>query len=548
MSDPRIRTAVLACEGEARDRIVEGLAGAGADVVGVIAPAIADPQHVRELDPGAIVVALEPAIEDALERYAGVLSDPAIIVIFEEASVVLGRTGWDAARWVRHLAAKLRRDVDVLPPSLHGFDDDAAEDDADASMSPVLAFDLDEISAAGADDADAALSPYAFDPVSFEHDESGVAPTIELDPELGAGLSLLEDIEDETSGDLLQVRASEAPTLDLEAAIAAWSVEQPADEVEGRVEDNATARTAGHETVVDLASDGVQHDVLSSDVLSSDVLSFDETDEADSAVTAQRGADADSQGEPAVSTTLSLVDDDAAALPSFAAAGPAVAAPGTAPNPGLHRDLDALASRISGLSLSDTDSYGHGPEHGAVLVEGGLGGPDAVRQLLADIPEGFPRPILVRLHLDGGRYDRLVRQMERATVLPVSLAEAGNEIADGEIHFVSPDLDIIRSGGRLRFATAAGASRLPDALPAEDSAVLFLSGSDASLVDEAMGPAWQGALVAGQSPEGCYDPAAAQAAIARGSASGTPAELAGILVARWMPENAPAAINGGLSL
>src|SRR3546814_13985593 len=54
-------------------------------------------------------------------------------------------------------------------------------------------------------------------------------------------------------------------------------------------------------------------------------------------------------------------------------------------------DLDALEQRVSGLSLADVDSYGHGPQRGAVLVEGGLGGPDAVRQLLAAIPEGFPR-------------------------------------------------------------------------------------------------------------------------------------------------------------
>src|SRR3546814_18519045 len=89
-------------------------------------------------------------------------------------------------------------------------------------------------------------------------------------------------------------------------------------------------------------------------------------------------------------------------------------------------DLDALEQRVSGLSLADVDSYGHGPQRGAVLVEGGLGGPDAVRQLLAAIPEGFPRPVLVRLHLDGGRYARLVKPMGRAGLLPIALAEAGH--------------------------------------------------------------------------------------------------------------------------
>src|SRR5690606_40572676 len=115
---------------------------------------------------------------------------------------------------------------------------------------------------------------------------------------------------------------------------------------------------------------------------------------------------------------LSLVADDAAA--TFAAAGKKTtdAAP----------SIEALEQRISGLSLVDVDSYGHGPERGAVLVEGGLGGPDAVRQLLAAIPAGFPRPLLVRMRLDGGRYDRLVRQMDRATSLTVARAEVGGAL------------------------------------------------------------------------------------------------------------------------
>src|SRR3546814_10224682 len=74
-------------------------------------------------------------------------------------------------------------------------------------------------------------------------------------------------------------------------------------------------------------------------------------------------------------------------------------------------DLDALEQRVSGLSLADVDRYGHAPQRGAVLVEGGLGGPDAVRPLLAAIPEGFPRPVLVRLQPDSGRYDRPVKQL-----------------------------------------------------------------------------------------------------------------------------------------
>src|SRR3546814_16018081 len=67
-------------------------------------------------NPQAVLVALEPAVEDALERFDALLSSPDITVIFDEAELAAQRQGWDAARWVRHLSAKLHRHDDVLPP------------------------------------------------------------------------------------------------------------------------------------------------------------------------------------------------------------------------------------------------------------------------------------------------------------------------------------------------------------------------------------------------------------------------------------------------
>ena len=67
--------------------------------------------------PQAVLVALEPAVEDALDRFDGAaVAIPAITVIFDEAELAAHREGWDAARWARHLAAKLHRHDDVLPP------------------------------------------------------------------------------------------------------------------------------------------------------------------------------------------------------------------------------------------------------------------------------------------------------------------------------------------------------------------------------------------------------------------------------------------------
>jgi chemosensory pili system protein ChpB (putative protein-glutamate methylesterase) len=152
-----------------------------------------------------------------------------------------------------------------------------------------------------------------------------------------------------------------------------------------------------------------------------------------------------------------------------------------------------------------------------------------VRQILTALPAGFPRAVLISQRLDGGRYDRLVQQMARAATLPVRLAEVGTQVEAGNVYIVPPELGIDGHNG-LRFASGFS---LLDALPANDSAVLLLSGADPAVVDAALAHAAKGALVAGQSPDGCYDAAAPMALTARGGTAGAPNELVQSLLQRW---------------
>jgi len=195
----------------------------------------------------------------------------------------------------------------------------------------------------------------------------------------------------------------------------------------------------------------------------------------------------------------------------------------------FHRDLEELNVRIASMELVD------GPRNiakvaGAVLVLAGIGGPDAVRQLLGGLPATFPRPVLVQQRLDGARHDKLVRQMQRATTMPVHLAEHGVTLEAGHVYILPETLGVVAQGNTLRFEQDGD---LFASLPADDSAVIVLSGSDPAAADAAMGLSWGGALVAGQMPEGCYDATAAETVIARGAASGAPAELAKRLAQRW---------------
>ena len=111
----RKRVVLLTRPGHARERTETAIAAAGADVAAVLDPATATEADVRGAAPDAVLVILDPAVEHALQKFDGVLGDPALEIMFEDADVAARREGWEAARWARHLGAKLYGHDDVLP-------------------------------------------------------------------------------------------------------------------------------------------------------------------------------------------------------------------------------------------------------------------------------------------------------------------------------------------------------------------------------------------------------------------------------------------------
>ena len=402
MAEPR-RVALLARPGEACERLRAALREAGGEIVLEADPSALTAEALSAASPQAVLVALDSTVEDALDRFESVFGDPAIAVIFDEADLAAKREGWDAARWVRHLAAKLHQHGDVLPP---GRDPD------------------DEVRSEGI------------------LGESILGEAVELQP----GRPITPEQR--------HANAEFAPFADEAASVAATV---PAEPQPGSVEPNA----------------------------------------------------------------LELTDD----IDAMTLAGDAV------DDARFKHDIADLERRISSMELVG-EPAARGPDlaRGAVLILAGIGGPDAVRQLLAGIPEGFPRPILINQRLDGGRHDRLVQQMARATPLTVHLAKVGTTAAPGEVYIMPPVLGLAETDAGLRFD--AGVPLLAS-LPPADSAVLLLSGSDPADVDTALGLGARGALIAGQSPEGCYDAAAPDALIARGGSAGSPTDMVKQLLQRW---------------
>lgn len=386
--------ALLGRPGQARERLREALTLAGAQVVLEDEPAAVDVQMLRDAEPVAVLVALEPAIEDALEALEPAFNMPGVTVIFDEAELTVRREGWEAQRWVRHLAAKLHGHADVLPPG--------TESEPSLQPEPGLAF------------------------VSNRQDSD-----LQLDQHLEAAAHAFERVP----------------------------------------------------------GDGM----------------FSHVAEAAPAVSASTPALGDS-------STWGLVDEVAVVV-----------------RPRSEPDMAALST--GSLSLVDLDQAA--VSEGAVLVMAGIGGPDAIRRLLAALPPAFPRPLLVRMALDGGQYGNLVRQMGRVSALPVELGEIGQPIEAGKVYVLSDEVGVQQQAGALAFAAQTDPAALVAALPPADSAVLMLSGANEALVEATLALAGQGGWVAGQSADGCYDPAAAARLAQQGMLSGDPAQLAQALAQRW---------------
>ncbi|MGN7918816.1 chemotaxis protein CheB [Lysobacter sp. 22409] len=579
MAEAERRVALLARAGVACDRLRSALGDAGANLVLVGDPTALEPAALDAADPDVVVVVLDPATEDALDRFENLLVDPSIEVIFEEAELTVSREGWDEARWARHLSAKLHRHDDVLPPGR----------EPEPEPDPMLI-------STGFERPFAAGSPLAQEPVGFDPASAEAS----LDP--------LSFVAAEQIGELARVAPSPPPAEDrIEFITAEAMAEDGAEQLEAE-EIIATEAVAaddfdiGHLTLeaVDSQDEVPGNAAPYSQTLGewvepaaahADVPALDETGLGDLEVWRAPPQDQvrelidfdsafsiqDDQSGPESASTVAPLDFDdgrneraAAEARNFesdfefdlnedlqaapkAPLPPAPAVPdwsfsdeaslvsaatgqsGAHGNAGMGKhDLDEIERRISGLELVD-DSLPASTRNGAVLVLAGIGGPDAVRQLLGALPENFGRPVLVQQRLDGGRYDKLVAQMQRATSVLVKLAEPGTRTIDGVIYILPAGLGIDVSDSGIQFVEGA---EVIDALPASDSAVLLFSGADPAQVDTAMKLSAHGALVAGQSPDGCYDAAAASAAIARGAGSGQPADLAAKLASRWSVQSA----------
>lgn len=115
-SNSGVTVALLCVQGEFGDRVRESMAALGAPVVYEAAPQALDRDALERSQANVVVVNLDARSDADFENVYELLDDARYRVVFNDDEVSGGLTGWDQARWMRHLAAKILGDVDIDPP------------------------------------------------------------------------------------------------------------------------------------------------------------------------------------------------------------------------------------------------------------------------------------------------------------------------------------------------------------------------------------------------------------------------------------------------
>ena len=110
------KVALLGREDPVRAQLRAALVDAGAEVAIECDLASLDISNLRASNAATVIVNLDPGSEDALEQLDELIADEHVRVVFNESETTGQLSGWDLARWARHLVAKVVGHGDSTPP------------------------------------------------------------------------------------------------------------------------------------------------------------------------------------------------------------------------------------------------------------------------------------------------------------------------------------------------------------------------------------------------------------------------------------------------
>ena len=418
-----------------------------------------------------VVVNLDAQNDPDLGEIYDLVGDGRYRVIFNDGDVSSTLSGWDYARWLRHLAAKiLGGATDIDPPRPAGAEPvpthvpavatrapAPAETPVDAASStaatPVHAFDpIDEATSAVAADApgpidfDASPEPPVPEQQAMAESDASVADDTELvavaahtfdqpvapadttddDRMLGLDADDLLDIEvvpdaESADGDTLApFQAEDATGFDADFALAEPTAgSAPASDVDSDFADGYSldfdegASAAPTPPVVPVAPDWTLDDLA---------------ELPPAPVTPARPADFGIETVRAEEFLAPVADDTAAHFdaPGESALELIPLEEAVAPTP-----IEA-AGRESWLD-SAASSNRKAVIRRVWVLGASIGGPESVREFLALIPRDYPALFLVAQHLGSEFVDLMIQQLAKATPLTVRTPGHGDRASHGEV-------------------------------------------------------------------------------------------------------------------
>ncbi|NII12393.1 chemotaxis protein CheB [Oleiagrimonas sp. C23AA] len=489
--------ALVAEPGEACAHLRQALIDLGARVVHEGPAAALRPQALIDACVDVVIVNLDAKLEAQLDALYEQLDEDRYRVVFNEAEVSSRLSGWEQARWSRHLAAKLLGVADVDPPrpadaraievqacvendqaeaeaEVPSDGDEAtveaASDSPDEATSEVAGFALDEpflepespspppdIAPADVASTETVIeqTPPVFDfSAEPDLDELGQSGHLrDIDPEFSLNAGALDDWEPQDDGLI-------SPPVD--ESISAVSP-SPADEAYGHVE------AAGSFT---LAPDSQHEDRPTGDPSEASVdaseMAFPDVDEAHKPTPVQApdwglvDLDAGSEGEDE-HVHASRPDPTQFGIEKQSAAeflAPDHSEGDTPIEPGLSLELISMEEAVA-PQMAETSSYEMLLEPSAgvsqVLVLGAsVEGADALQSLLGELAMGPSFATLVFQHHQSGDTHTLAQTLSAASQVRVRAAFNGMMLQRGEVAVIPAAWRLqIGREGRLNLIEAA---------------------------------------------------------------------------------------------
>ncbi len=647
MPENTMPIALLSQAGDSGRHLRDALAASGTPIVYECQAAEFDREALEQSGARVVVVNLDPEVEAHLDDVYALLDDDRYNVIFNEAQVSSQLSGWEQARWARHLAAKILGSTDADPPRPEGAEpvpqrspaavvavaakvpqvadiprapevaesaiDAVASVDADTAHNEVMELDsvieIDEFA-----DISALLRESEADPLTTSvgeiqlsstaapsHDDSIPLPVLDLsefeDSAATAGSAATAIMEaDEFDGiflaeDLPEESAVEAtvemPAFDVTAADGGESL--GFGDLDGFADaDEESIEAIEMVSVVESEARPVEADLIETasasdaaaagnDLAGLEMLDLDWNESSPATpvdapdTQAEVGQIPAPKVESAFAWSLADLDDGGAAsnagqldegTPATFGIEKISASEYLAPTDEVVDDKDVAV----GLSLelipieeavahptSATDTLAHeswlDPSSRVAIsrvwvLGASIGGPEAVREFLAEIPAKCPALFLLAQHMGAEFMEIMAQQLVRSTSLTVRTPSHGERVSHGDIVIVPTThrLRVDRAGVITLEAQAAGErpnspsidqvlEDVADRFGAKAGAIIF-SGMAEDAAQGSRYLAGIGGTVYAQDPDTCVISSMVDGVVDTGVVSfvGSPKALAGKLL------------------